>query len=368
MSDQFPDSSRKSGPSFDEHIIVGKIRIAKPGWSIPNHYIAKFLLDCAHYVRKTGKRHISSYECCLLDYQAKLFEKLEFKTGDPILARLAGLRVEPYLDNKGRPRALLRAIVEKFADLRPAMREKPEDGSAQAEVVVPWAVPPKDGSEGGPAPSSLNYSIGKSNGSRKANARIPWAGKDVIEKLRFGPPRPLSSAALKNPPYSSWFPPEGKIRPALKARPLVEVKSGPQIPRGPQAKPAPPAGGRYRINDMARIEYVPPSVPKAEPSQKAAPKAESSPKDGPSPMAKQGPLGSGVFVMRPGANSLPAPEQAPKSASQDPGFLILSTLDPALLDAIYLAPPMVAYEKPAPAPEKKEAEKPVETVLPRPKM
>ncbi|MDR2456182.1 MAG: hypothetical protein LBE49_06270 [Deltaproteobacteria bacterium] len=173
MNEQSIDQLRRGDPGHDEHVIVGQIRSVSPGWEVPGHYIARFVVDCPFRARKSGKRHLTSYECCVYDSQAKLFEKLDFKKGDTILVRLEGLRLEAYLDAQGKPRASLRAFVGKFVDLRPRLGQGP-GGPAESRSEGPWGdAPPRQDSGPGLSAGAIVSFPGQAGPWARAGREVP---------------------------------------------------------------------------------------------------------------------------------------------------------------------------------------------------
>ena len=141
MPTKSADAIRANAPGHDEHVIVGQIKSVKKGFNVPGHYILKFSLNCTQVARKTGLKHASLYECCLFDYQAKLFERMRLDEGDTILVRLDNLRLVPFLDSGGHPRALMRGIVGKFLDLRPRLVHQPDDRAGEPTKLPPGSAP-----------------------------------------------------------------------------------------------------------------------------------------------------------------------------------------------------------------------------------
>ncbi|MDR2456183.1 MAG: hypothetical protein LBE49_06275 [Deltaproteobacteria bacterium] len=198
MADRTIGQIRQGDPSYDEHVIVGQIRSITPGWDAPGHYAAKFVVDCPHQARKTGKRHLTSYECSIYDYQAKLFEKLEFQKGDTILVRLEGLRLEAYLDAKGKPRAALRALVGKFLDLRPRLGDGP-GGPAEWRADYPWAgASPLNEAQPVEPPDSIVNSAGQAGLPQAERSEFP--GK----VLRFEAPESPEGQESLGEPATLW--------------------------------------------------------------------------------------------------------------------------------------------------------------------
>jgi hypothetical protein len=247
MNEQTIDQLRRGDPGHDEHVVVGQIRSVSPGWEVPGHYIARFVVGCRFWDRKTGKRRLTSYQCCVYDSQAKLFEELEFKKGDTVLVRLEDLRLEAYLDAEGQPRASMRAFVGKFLDLRPRLDGGPGGPvEARSGASRAGAPPLREAFPGLPPEDIINSFIQ----AGPSDPPLPiWADPPLAAKTA-----PLASGGFAAGPgdlerifndYPSLFesPPERAYLPTAipKARKVSLVMVGPDpAPERPSPKPSGP--------------------------------------------------------------------------------------------------------------------------------
>jgi hypothetical protein len=113
---------------------------------------------------------------------------LGLKAGDKVLMRLENLKVKPYLDENGAPRASIEASVEKFLDLRKEKTHRPFEEQFEEPKPGGTQRPPNEQRGQLPTPeASAQEPISKSSEAKKSEEKGGLANPSASEKKPKSP-------------------------------------------------------------------------------------------------------------------------------------------------------------------------------------